>query len=73
MRVPVVNMAGETVDELELNDTVFGITPNTAVMHQALRTQALEAKGHRTRSPGQHARTELEGRRRRVWAQASQL
>ena len=34
MQVPVRNMAGETVGEIELRDRVFGIEPNVAVMYQ---------------------------------------
>lgn len=44
MRVPVRNMAGETVDEIELQDDVFGIEPNTAVMHQAVVRQQANAR-----------------------------
>lgn len=32
-KVPVYNMDGAQVSETELNDAVFGITPNEAVMH----------------------------------------
>ena len=32
-KMNVVDMTGKTVGEIELNDTVFGIEPNTAVMH----------------------------------------
>ena len=39
MRVPVRNMAGDTVEEVDLRDDVFGIEPNEAVMHQALVRQ----------------------------------
>ncbi|MBP0975151.1 MAG: 50S ribosomal protein L4, partial [Oscillospiraceae bacterium] len=31
--VPVYDMNGKQVSETELNDAVFGITPNEAVMH----------------------------------------
>jgi len=44
MRVPVSNMAGETVAEVDLRDDVFGIEPKTAVMHQAVVRQ--QANGH---------------------------
>ncbi|NLD74174.1 MAG: 50S ribosomal protein L4 [Chloroflexi bacterium] len=44
MRVPVRNMAGETVDEVDLRDDVFGIEPNTAVMHQAVVRQQANAR-----------------------------
>ncbi|NLG52273.1 MAG: 50S ribosomal protein L4 [Chloroflexi bacterium] len=44
MRVPVRNMTGETVNEIELLDEVFGIEPNEAVMHQALVRQLANAR-----------------------------
>ena len=34
--VPVYDMNGTKVSETELNDAVFGITPNEAVMHAAV-------------------------------------
>ena len=34
--IQVVNMAGQKVGEIELNDAVFGIEPNTAVMHDVV-------------------------------------
>ncbi|NLT73151.1 MAG: 50S ribosomal protein L4 [Chloroflexi bacterium] len=66
MRVPVVNMAGETVDEIELNETVFGIQPSTAVMHQALLRQMANARlgTHKTKERG-----EVRGGGRKPWRQ----
>lgn len=32
-KAAVLNMAGENVGEIELSDAIFGIEPNTAVMH----------------------------------------
>jgi large subunit ribosomal protein L4 len=66
MRVPVVNMAGETVDELELNDSVFGITPNTAVMHQALLRQMANARLGTAKTK---ERGEVAGGGRKPWKQ----
>jgi large subunit ribosomal protein L4 len=34
--IQVVNMAGQKVGEIELNSAVFGIEPNTAVMHDVV-------------------------------------
>ena len=34
----VVNMTGKIVGEIELNDSVFGIEPNTAVMHADVKS-----------------------------------
>lgn len=54
MRVPVRNMAGETVGEVELRDDVFGIEPNLAVMHQAVVRQQSNARlgTHQTKTRG---------------------
>lgn len=35
-KINVVDMAGKVVSELELNDAVFGITPNETAMHTAV-------------------------------------
>ena len=35
-KINVVDMAGKVVSELELNDAVFGITPNKSAMHAAV-------------------------------------
>lgn len=55
MRVPVRNMVGETVDEIDLRDDVFGIEPNAAVMHQALVRQMANARlgTHKTKTRGE--------------------
>ena len=66
MRVPVVNMAGETVDEIELNDTVFGIKPSIAVMHQALLRQMANARLGTAKTK---ERGEVAGGGRKPWKQ----
>jgi large subunit ribosomal protein L4 len=55
MKVNVKNFDGETVEELELLDSVFSIEPNTYVMHQALvRQQANARQGtHKTKTRGE--------------------
>jgi large subunit ribosomal protein L4 len=55
MKVNVRNFDGENVEELELNDQVFGIEPNTAVMHQALVRQQANARlgTHKTKTRGE--------------------
>jgi len=59
-------MAGETVGEIELNDAVFGIEPNVAVMHQALLRQMANARlgTHDTKTRG-----EVAGGGRKPWAE----
>ena len=38
-KVAVYNMAGAQVGEMELSDSVFGIEPNEAVVHQVVKAQ----------------------------------
>jgi len=66
MRVPVRNMVGDTVDEIDLRDDVFGIEPNTAVMHQALVRQMANARlgTHKTKT-----RSEVRGGGAKPWRQ----
>jgi large subunit ribosomal protein L4 len=46
MQVPVKNIQGEVVGQVELDDRVFGITPNEAVVHQmAVGMQANARRG----------------------------
>ena len=46
MQVDVYNTAGEVVTQTELDETVWGMEPHIAVMHQALlRQQANARKG----------------------------
>jgi large subunit ribosomal protein L4 len=44
MKVDVRNFDGEKVEELDIQDGVFGIEPNTYVMHQALVRQQANAR-----------------------------
>src|SRR5438105_13134067 len=40
----VYNMAGEVIDQLELSEQVFGITPHMAVLHQVVTTQLVNRR-----------------------------
>jgi large subunit ribosomal protein L4 len=40
----VYNMAGEAVEELELSEQVFGVTPNVAVLHQVVTAQLVNRR-----------------------------
>lgn len=40
----VYNMAGEAIDELELSEQVFGVTPNVAVLHQVVTAQLVNRR-----------------------------
>jgi large subunit ribosomal protein L4 len=43
----VYNMAGEAVEQLELSEQVFGVTPNMAVLHQVVTAQLVNRRqGH---------------------------
>jgi large subunit ribosomal protein L4 len=44
MLAPVFDMSGAKVREVELPDSVFGVEPNRAVMHQALLRQLANAR-----------------------------
>lgn len=65
-KVQVINMQGSPVGELELNEYVFGIEPNTHVMHQAVVAQlASQRRGtHSTLLRG-----EVRGGGRKPWRQ----
>jgi len=66
IEVPVRSVAGEVVRQMQLDERVWGITPNTAVVHQAVVTQlANQRKGtHATKTRGMVA-----GGGRKPWRQ----
>jgi large subunit ribosomal protein L4 len=53
----VVDLSGKVLRELDLDDRVFGIEPNAAVVHQAVITQQANARQgtHDTRTRGEVA------------------
>jgi large subunit ribosomal protein L4 len=55
MKVDVKNSSGKKVGNLDLRDDIFGIEPNTSVMHQALVRQQANARlgTHKTKSRGE--------------------
>lgn len=59
MVVPVRNMAGEKVAEVELRPDIFGVGVNTTLMHQALIRQLANARlgTHKTKTRGEVNRT----------------
>jgi large subunit ribosomal protein L4 len=59
MKVNVKNASGTILEELELRDDIFGIKPNTAVMHQALVRQLANRRlgTHKTKTRGEVAGT----------------
>ena len=55
MKVAVKNTSGVTIEELELRDDIFGVKPNTVVMHQALVRQQANARlgTHKAKTRGE--------------------
>src|SRR5438270_13972875 len=53
----VVDLRGQVLRSIDLDDRVFGIRPNTAVVHQAVVTQEANARQgtHDTRTRGETA------------------
>ena len=57
MKANVVDLRGSALREIDLDDRVFGIEPNAAVVHQAVVTQEANARQgtHDTRTRGEVA------------------
>ena len=55
MKIDIKDSKGENVGELDLQDNVFSIEPNTVVMHQALVRQQANARlgTHKTKTRGE--------------------
>jgi large subunit ribosomal protein L4 len=66
MKTPLRNMAGKVIDEIELRDDIFGISPNEAVMHQAMVRQLANA---RLATAKTKTRGEVSGGGRKPWRQ----
>ena len=66
MKVPVKNMAGENVGEVELPEVIFEVEPNTALMHQALMRQLANARQGNAQTK---TRGEVNGSTRKMWKQ----
>ena len=66
IEVNVLNIAGEVIGQRTLDDTVWGIEPNIAVMHQALLRQQANARlgTHETKT-----RAMVRGGGRKPWRQ----
>jgi large subunit ribosomal protein L4 len=66
MQVPVYNIQGEQVSEAELQDDIFAVPVNQALMHQALLRQLANARlgTHKTKTRG-----EVRGGGRKPWRQ----
>ncbi len=66
MQVPVKNMAGETVGQVELSDRIFAAAINEPLMHQALLRQLANSRlgTHKTKT-----RSEVSGGGHKPWKQ----
>ncbi|MBE6589575.1 MAG: 50S ribosomal protein L4 [Ruminococcaceae bacterium] len=64
--VKIVNMAGENVGELTLNDKLFGADVNGAVLHAAVRAYLMN---QRQGTQSTLTRTEVSGGGRKPWRQ----
>src|SRR5579875_487030 len=62
----VYNMAGEAVEELELSEQVFGVTPNEAVLHQVVVAQLVN---RRQGNASTKTRGEVSGGGKKPWRQ----
>ncbi|MWV47452.1 50S ribosomal protein L4 [Paenibacillus sp. HJL G12] len=65
-KVSVLNVSGSQVEELELNEAVFGITPNVHVMNQAVLLQRASLRRGTHKVKG---RSEVRGGGRKPWKQ----
>ncbi|WP_059105437.1 50S ribosomal protein L4 [Shouchella shacheensis] len=65
-KVTLLNQTGSQVGDIELSDTVFGIEPNTSVLHDAVVMQqaSLRQGTHKTKG-----RSEVRGGGRKPWRQ----
>ncbi len=64
--VKIVNMSGEAVDELMLNDKIFGADVNSAVLHAAVRAYLMN---QRQGTQSTLTRTEVSGGGKKPWRQ----
>ena len=64
--VKVYNMAGTVIGSLDIADSVFGIAPNEAVLHAAVRAYLLN---QRQGTQSTLTRTEVSGGGRKPWRQ----
>jgi large subunit ribosomal protein L4 len=62
----VVNMSGEQVGEVELNDAVFGVAPNESVVHEAVKNHLANC---RQGTQSALTRAEVSGGGKKPWKQ----
>ena len=66
MQVSVYNIKGEVVDQIEVDESVFGLAPNESVVHQALVRQRANA---RVGTANTKTRGEVSGSTRKLFRQ----
>ncbi len=66
MQVPVYNLAGETVDHIEINEHLFGVPFNQTVVHQVMLGQRANA---RQGTASTKTRGEVSGSTRKLFRQ----
>lgn len=65
-KVSVFDMAGKQVSDLELSEAIFGIEPNKAVLHEAIKNYLAH---QRQGTQSTKTRTEVQGGGRKPWRQ----
>lgn len=65
-KVAVYNVSGAQVGEIELAETVFGLEPNTSVLHDAVLMQQASRRAGTHKTKG---RSEVRGGGRKPWKQ----
>ena len=65
-KIPVYDKTGKQVEEIELSDVIFGIEPNTAVMHLAVKSYLTN---HRQGTQSTLTRSEVSGGGKKPWRQ----
>ncbi len=65
-KVDIYNLKGEVTGSLELNDSVFGIEPNEAVLHQVIKGQLANLRQGTSKTKG---RSEVSGGGRKPYRQ----
>lgn len=66
MKIDVLNIAGEKVDSIELNDAIFGIEPNMDLLHRAVVMQNANMRQGTAKTKN---RAEVRGGGRKPWRQ----
>ncbi|MBS7020979.1 MAG: 50S ribosomal protein L4 [Firmicutes bacterium] len=65
-KLPVLNIKGDKVKDITLNEEVFGLTPNDAVLYDAIR---LTRNAQRQSTASTKTRSEVRGGGRKPWRQ----